>query len=116
MLKPTKQLIKDYKTTSQTYTAAQSAYDLPILEALVRYMHEAAGFPVKPTCLKEIKKENFSTWPRLTYPNAEKYCPHAVETIKGHMVQSSQGVQSTKKYKHKYRGNKNPQAKTTLEK
>ena len=45
--------------------------------------------------LRAIKKINFETWPGLTHSNAAKYSPHAEETIKGHMVQSSQGVQST---------------------
>ena len=65
-LKPTKQLIKDYTTTSQTTPAAHSAYDLPSVEALARYMHAAAGLPVKSTWLKSIKKGNFATWPVLT--------------------------------------------------
>ena len=52
-------------------------------------MHAAAGFPVKSMWLRSIKKVDFETWPGLTYSNAEKYCPRAVETIKGHMVQSS---------------------------
>ena len=84
---------------------AYSAYDLPSIEALVLYIHAASGFPVNSTWLKEIKKVNFETWPGLTYTNASKYCPHAVETIKGHMVQSSQGVRSTKKTKHQSRDN-----------
>ena len=79
-------------------------------------MHAAAGLPVKYTRLKEIKKGNFATWPGLPYSNAEKYCPHAVETIKGHMVQSSQGVQSTNKKKNQYRGIKKAPSKATLEK
>ena len=91
-LKPTKKLIKDYTTKTQTTPAAHSAYELTSVEALVRYMHAEAGFPVKYTWLKAIKQGNFATWPGLTYYNAEKYFPHAVETIKGHMVQSSQGV------------------------
>ena len=69
-----------------------SAYDLPRVESLVQYMHAAAGFPVKSTWIKAIKKGNFATWPELTYSNAEKYCPHAVDTIKGNIVKSSQGV------------------------
>ena len=73
----------------------QNAYDLPSLEALVRYMHAAAGFPVKSTWIKAIKKENFATWPGLTYSNTSNYCPQSVETLKVHMVQSSQGLQST---------------------
>ena len=116
MLKPTKQLIKYYTTTIQTTPVEHSAYNIPILEALVRYMHTAAGFPVKSTWHKAIKKGNFATWPGLTYSNAEKYFPHAVETTKGHMVQSLQGVQFTKKQKHRYRGTKKSPTNTTLEK
>ena len=48
-LKPTEKLIKDYTTTGQRTPAAHSAYDLLSVEALVRYMHTAAGFPVKST-------------------------------------------------------------------
>ena len=29
-------------------------YELPIVEALVQYMHTAAGFPLKSTWLREI--------------------------------------------------------------
>ena len=110
-LKPTEKLIKDYTTTTQTTPAAHSAYDLPSIEAFVRYMHAAAVLPVKSTWLKAIKKGNLETWPVLTYSNVEKYCPQVVETIKGHMVQSSQGVVSTKKKKHQNRGKKSPQSK-----
>ena len=63
-------------------------------------MPAAAGFPVKSTWLKAIKKGNFESWPRLTYNNSAKYFPHQVETLKGHMVQSSQRVRSAKKNKH----------------
>ena len=115
-LKPTENLIKDYTTTIPTTPAVHSAYDLPSVEALLRYMHASAGLPVKYTWLKAIKKEKFATWPGLTYSNTEKYCPHAVETIKGHMVQSSQGVQSTNKNKHRYRGIKKAPVKATIEK
>ena len=48
--------------------------------------------------------------------NAAKYFPHAVDTIKGHMVQSSQGVISTKKKRYQSRGNKKAPDKVTLEK
>ena len=99
-------IIKYYTTTNQKSPAAHSAYDLPSIEDLVLYMHAAAGFPVKSTWLKAIKKENFETWPGLTYTNSVKYFPHSVETIKGHMVQPSQGVRSTKKTVHQARDNK----------
>ena len=72
-------------------------YNLPSVEELVWHMHAASGFPVKSTWLREIKRGNFETWPGLTYSNPSKYFALAVETMKGHMVQSSQGIQSTKK-------------------
>ena len=75
---------------------AFSAYDLPSVEALVRWYHAAAGFPVRDTWLRAIKAGNFDSWPGLTYNNAARYCPSADETIKGHMTQTCQGVRSTK--------------------
>ena len=79
-------------------------------------MHATAGFPVKSIWLRAIKKRNFATWPGLTYSNAAKYCPQSVETLKGHMVQSSQGVRSTKKEKHKNQEIKKVSGKNTKEK
>ena len=48
-LKPSEELIKDHTSTRQTIPAAHSTYSLPSVEALVRYMHVAAGLPVKST-------------------------------------------------------------------
>ena len=103
-------------TTNLMNPEAKKAYDLPSLEALVRYMHVAAGFPVKSTWLKAINKGNFTTWPGLTYSNEAKYCPQSVENLKGHMVQSSQGVRSTKKENHKNQEINKFSEKTTIEK
>ena len=58
---------------------ANNVYDLPSVEALVRYMHAAAGFLVRSTWLKAIKNGNFNSWPGLTYNNAAKYCPQSME-------------------------------------
>ena len=43
-----------YTTTSQTKPEANNVYDLTRMEALVRYMHVAAGFPVRYTWNKAI--------------------------------------------------------------
>ena len=69
---------------------------LPSVEALIRYFHAAAGFPVRDTWLRAIKTGNFTSWPVLTYQNATKYCPTSKETIKGHIVQTRQHVRSTR--------------------
>ena len=57
-LKPNDRSIKNYTTTNKKGPAAHSTYDLPSIEALVRYMHAEAGFLVKSTWLKVIKKGN----------------------------------------------------------
>ena len=78
-------------------------------------MHAAAGFPVKSTRLKTIKHGNYNSWPGLTYNNAAKYYPQSVETIKGHMVQSSKGVISTKNTKHQKHNNQNKTSQETIQ-
>ena len=50
----------------QSTLKAFSAYDLPSVEALIRYFHAAAGFLVRDTWLKEIKAGNFDFCPGLT--------------------------------------------------
>ena len=90
---------EDTKADSQEKQATLevfSAYDLPSVESLVIYFHAAAGYPVRDTCLKATKARNYDSWPGLTYINTTKYFPSADETIKCHMVQTCQGVQSTK--------------------
>ena len=81
---------------NRTTLEAYSAYDLPSVEALIRYFHTAAGYPVRSTWLKAISVGNYSTWTGLTLANATKYCPSATATILGHLVQKRKGVQSTK--------------------
>ena len=44
-----------------TTLKAYSAYDLPSVEALVRYFHAAVGYPVKDMWLKAIKAGNYSS-------------------------------------------------------
>ena len=83
-------------SADHTNLKAYSAYDLPSVEALVRYFHAAAGFPVRTTWLNAIKVGNSRTWPGLILADATAYYPSAYETIKGHIVQSRQGARSTK--------------------
>ena len=80
----------------RTSLRAYSAYDLPSVAALVRYLHAAAGFPKKHTWINAIKSGNFDTLPGLAYSNASNYFPQATETIKGNMTQTNQGVRSIK--------------------
>ena len=75
---------------------AFSAYSLPRVEALVQYLHATAGFPIKSTWLATIKAGKYVMWKGLTFYNTDKYFPESRETIKVHMVQTHQGVCSTK--------------------
>ena len=63
--------------------SALNAHDLPIIGALVCYLHAAAGFPVKSTWLAAI--------------HAGKYCPVSENALKGHLTKSQKGVRSTKR-------------------
>ena len=56
-LSPDKIKERLYTTTSQKKPEANNVYDLPSVEALVRYMHAAAGFPIRSTWLRAIKME-----------------------------------------------------------
>ena len=82
-LLPAKDDIRSFtgtRTVTKASLAALSAYDLPSVDALVRYFHAAAGFPVRDMWLKAIKAGNYKSWSGLTLQNASKYCPVPVET------------------------------------
>ena len=76
--------------------AAYSAYDLPIVAALIRYFHATEGYPIRSTWLKSISAGNYLSCLGLTLANATKYYPYADATIMRHLVQKRQGVISTK--------------------
>ena len=68
------------------------SYDTSSIEMSVHYFHASNGFPVKLTWLSDVKEDNYSTWPGLTYTNSAKYCPSAKKNVKGHLTQTRQGV------------------------
>ena len=65
---------------------ALNAHDLPIVGALVLYLHTATGFPVKSTWITAIKAGNYASWPGLTYANTKKYFPVYIETLQVHLA------------------------------
>ena len=73
---------------------ANNAYAMSSVKALFRFLHTAAGFPVKSTWLVAIRAGNYATWPGLTYKNTKTYHPTTRETLKGHMTQTHQGERS----------------------
>ena len=73
-----------------------SVYDLPSTEMRIKYLHAAAGFPVKVTWIAAIKAGNYASWPGLTTKAVMRYFPESDETAKGHMKRQRQNVRSTK--------------------
>ena len=84
------------KTTHDALHQANSVYDLPFTEQVIRWMHAVCGFPVKSTWLKAVKAGNYIGWPLITTKNVTKYYPDSVETPKGHLNQTRKNVRSTK--------------------
>ena len=72
--------------SKQATLAAYSAYDLPSVADLIKYVHAEAGYPVRSTWLKSIGAGKYSSLPGLTLTNATKYCPSAESTIMRHLV------------------------------
>ena len=62
-----------------------NVYSLPSTSQTIKYLHAAAGYPVKDTWIKAIKSGNYTTWPGLTATAACKHFPESDETQKGHM-------------------------------
>ena len=75
-----------------------NVYSLPSIPHTIRYLHAAAGYPVKETWMKAIKAGNYITWPGLTTTAVQKHFPESDETQQGHMKKQRQGVRSTKQH------------------
>jgi hypothetical protein len=67
-----------------------------LISQTVKYLHTAAGFPVKETWTKAIKAGNFNTWPTITPTTVQCHFPESDETQKGHMKKQCQGTRSTR--------------------
>jgi hypothetical protein len=75
---------------------AHNAYNLPSISQTVRYLHAAAGFPVRDTWIKAIKAGKYNTWPTIMPTSVRRHFPESDETQHGHMKQQRQGVRSTR--------------------
>jgi hypothetical protein len=62
-----------------------NVYNLPSTSQRFKYLHAAAGYPVKDTWIKAIKSGNYTTWPGLPATAAHKHFPGSDKTQKGHM-------------------------------
>ena len=62
----------------------------------IRFLHAAAGFPVKATWIDTIQRGNYATWPTLSAEAVERHYPESDATTKGHLKKQRQNVRSTK--------------------
>jgi len=76
-------------------TESKQCLQYSINEKSVRYLHAAAGFPVKESWIDAIKAGNYTTWPGLNVKVVNRYFPESDETQKGHMKKQRQNVRST---------------------
>jgi hypothetical protein len=88
--------IKSGQIETNKQEEANNVYSLPSIQQCIKYLHAAAGFPVKETWLDAIKAGNYVTWPGLTAAAVQKHFSDSDETQKGHMKKQRQGVRSTK--------------------
>ena len=95
---PTSVEIREHLQASieRTHDTMNNVYELPSIEQSIRYLHAAAGYPVKSTWLKAIRQGNYTSWPLINVKNVNKHFPESEETQFGHMSTQRQGVRSTK--------------------
>ena len=89
-------------TSSHLLTKSTPSMNVIIRKAttakdLALYFHAACFSPTKSTLLKAIKNNHFIGWPGLTSTLIQKHLPLTIPTIKGHLKQERQGLQSTSK-------------------
>jgi hypothetical protein len=81
---------------TENHEDTSKVYSLPSIQQSIKYLHAAAGFPVKEMWLDAIKYRNFVTWPGLTTTTVRKHFPDSDKTQQGHMKKQCQGVRSTR--------------------
>ena len=65
------------------------------MEDHIRFLHAACFSPVQSTWLQAIHNNNFITWPAITAKSIAKYFKKSPATVKGHLDQLRQNIQST---------------------
>jgi hypothetical protein len=80
--------------STKNHEEASNFYSLPSIQQSIKYLHAAAGFPVKETWIDAIKYGNFVTWPGLTTTTVRKHFPDSDKTQQGHMRKQRRGVRS----------------------
>ena len=73
-----------------------SVYKLRAQPQLIRYYHEAAGFPIQRTWLKAIANGHYQSWVGLTETAVQRYFSESRETMKGHGCKIQMNLRYTK--------------------
>ena len=76
--------------------SANHLYETKSKHELILFYRAACFSPTKRTFLEAIKRNVFTSWPRITADLVKKYPPKIEATIKGHIRQHYKGTQSTK--------------------
>ena len=63
---------------------------------LANFLLASCFSPVKSTLLRAIKNNHFTTWPGMEYTFMNKHLSTNIATVKGHLNQERQHLQSTK--------------------
>ena len=62
-----------------------NVYQLKMKPEMIRYLHDAAGFPTDLTWYSAVKSGNYTSWPWLTPKNVRAHFPESEKPQKGHM-------------------------------
>ena len=76
---------KDRNIVETSQHRASIAYRIKCVPKLIRYLHAAAGFPVKEMWLAAIAKGWYIMWPGLTVARVQKYLKPSEHTSMGQM-------------------------------
>ena len=67
--------IESFNSEHAAGETINNIYEVPSLEHAVWYLHAAAGFPTKATCLKSIRNGNYLPWPLLAIHDLNRHFP-----------------------------------------
>ena len=92
----TDQSCKTEARVQTTRLMANNVYEYKKKQDIVTYLHKAAFSPVKSTWIQAVQNGFYTTWPGLTPELVDKHLQKSTATVKGHLQQIRQNLQSTK--------------------
>eukprot|EP00957_Ditylum_brightwellii_P014936 1125999-Ditylum_brightwellii.AAC.1 len=83
-------------TTDYTMHMANSVYDCSTQEQITKFLHITMFSSVKMVLLEAARRKCLQGWPGFTQAAICKKIDVEEDTVKGHLKQTRQGIQSTK--------------------